>query len=91
LVALKKSAKGLITQGEAAREIGQSERNIPRPLKKLKSKGDRAVVYGLRGRRTKRKLDEKFKEKAIKISSGEVYADFGPTLAAEYLGDSHGI
>lgn len=71
MVALKKSAKGLITQGEAAREIGQSERNIRRPLKKLKSKGDRAVVYGLRGRRTKRKLDEKFKEKAIKISSGK--------------------
>ena len=49
LVALKKAKKGLITQRQAAEEIGQSERNVRRLLRKLASKGgDAALVHGLR-------------------------------------------
>ena len=91
LVALKKAKKGLITQRQAAEEIGQSERHIRRLLKKLKAKGDAAVVHALRGRRSNRKLDEKTKQAALKILGREVYAGFGPTLAAEYLADKHDI
>jgi hypothetical protein len=91
LVALQKAKKGLITQREAAAEIGQSERHVRRLLKKLKGKGDAVVVHGLRGRRSNRKIDEKVKQAAIKILSGKVYAGFGPTLAAEYLTEKHGI
>ena len=40
LVALKKAKKGLITQRQAAEEIGQSERHVRRLLKRLKGKGD---------------------------------------------------
>jgi predicted transcriptional regulator len=40
LVALKKAKKGLITQREAAEELGQTERHIRRLLKRLKVKGD---------------------------------------------------
>ena len=36
LVDLKKAKKGLITQREAAAEIGRSERNVRRLLVKLK-------------------------------------------------------
>jgi hypothetical protein len=91
LVALKKAKKGLITQRQAATEIGQSERNIRRLLVKLKRGGDRAVMHQLRGQPSNRKWDEKVKSTAIKILSGEVYAGFGPTLAAEYLADQHDI
>jgi DNA-binding Lrp family transcriptional regulator len=91
LVALKKARKGLITQREAAEEIGQSERHIRRLLKKLASKGDAAVVHALRGRRSNRKLDEKTKRAALKILGGKDYAGFGPTLASEYLADKHDI
>ena len=91
LVALKKAKKGLITQREAAEEIGQSERHVRRLLKKLKDMGDRAVVHASRGRRSNRKLDEKIKATALEILSREVYAGFGPTLAAEYLAQQHGI
>ena len=59
LVALQKAKKGLITQKEAAAEIGQSERHVRRLLKKLKGKGDAVVVHGLRGRRSNRKIDER--------------------------------
>jgi transposase len=91
LVALKKAKKGLITQREAAEEIGQSERHVRRLLKKLKSQGDKAIVHALRGRRSNRKLSDKVKEQALKVLSGDLYAGFGPTLAAEYLNKDHGI
>jgi transposase len=91
LVALKKTRKGLITQRQAAEEIGQSERHIRRLLRSLKSKGDGALVHALRGQQSNRKLDEKTKQKALEILGRDVYQGFGPTLAAEYLASKHGI
>ena len=43
LVALKKAKKGLITQRQAAEEIGQSERHVRRLLKRLKGQGRQGV------------------------------------------------
>jgi transposase len=91
LVALKKARKGLITQRQAAEEIGQSERHVRRLLNRLKGKGDAALVHALRGRRSNRKLDERTKQKALEILSRDVYRGFGPTLAAEYLANEHDI
>ena len=53
LFALKKAKKGLITQRQAAEEMGQSERNIRRLLKRLAAKGDKAIMHGLRGAQSK--------------------------------------
>ena len=91
LVALKKAKKGAITQRQAAEEIGQTERHVRRLMKELKIRGDKAIVHALRGRRSNRKLDEKVRQKALEILGRDVYAGFGPTLAAEYLGKKHGI
>jgi transposase len=91
LVALKKAKKGLITQRQAAAELGQSERHVRRLLKRLKGKGDGALVHALRGRESNRKLEEKTKQKALEILGREVYRGFGPTLAAEYLASKHDI
>jgi hypothetical protein len=91
LVALKKAKKGLITQRQAAVEIGQSERHVRRLLKRLNGKGDGGLVHALRGRQSNRRLDEKTKQKALGILGREVYRGFGPTLAAEYLANKHGI
>ena len=91
LVALKKAKKGLITQREAAEEIGQSERHVRRLLKKMQDQGDRAVVHASRGRRSNRKLDDQTKQAALEILGRDVYTGFGPTLAAEYLAQQHGI
>src|SRR5271154_6794119 len=91
LVALKKAKKGLITQREAAEEIGQSERHVGRLLGRLKGKGDSALVHALRGRQSNRRLDEKTRQKALEILGRDVYHGFGPTLAAEYLDSKHGI
>jgi transposase len=91
LIALKKVKKGVITQRQAAEEIGQTERHVRRLLRQLKAKGDKAIVHALRGRRSNRKLEEKVERSALEILSREVYAGFGPTLAAEYLAEKHGI
>lgn len=91
LVTLKKAKKKLITQHEAAEELGVSVRHVKRLLYALKKRGDKAVVHGLRGRSSNRKIEESIQAEAVKILSAPLYQGFGPTLAAEYLGKKHGI
>lgn len=91
LVALKKAKKKLITQREAAEELGLSVRQVKRLIYRLKKHGDKAVVHGLRGKPAKRKIPESRKREAVRILSAPVYQGFGPTLACEYLGKKHGI
>jgi transposase len=91
LVTLKKAKKKLITQREAAEELGVSTRHVKRLLHALKKRGDKAVIHGLRGKPSNRRILEATEKEAVKTLSAEVYEDFGPTLAAEYLRKKHGI
>jgi transposase len=91
LVTLKKAKKRLITQREAAEELGLSVRQVKRLLRELKRRGDKAVIHGLRGKRSSRKIDERIEQEAVQILSAPVYEGFGPTLACEYLRKKHGI
>jgi len=91
LVALKKAKKKLIAQKQAAEEIGVTERQVRRLLRKLRRKGDRAVIHELRGRASNRKLPAEMEQRAITVLSDPVYRAFGPTLAAEYLHERHQI
>ena len=59
LIALKKVKKNLITQREAAAELELSVRQVQRLLDGLKKEGDKAVVHGLRGKTSNRKIEEK--------------------------------
>src|SRR5882724_3189679 len=67
LVALKKAKKKLITQKQAAEEIGVTERQVRRLLRKLRRKGDRAVIHELRGQASNRKLPAEMEQRAITI------------------------
>jgi DNA-binding Lrp family transcriptional regulator len=91
LVTLKKAKKKLITQREAAEELGLSTRQVKRLLYALKKRGDKAVIHGLRGKPSNRRIEASIEREAVKILSAEVYRGFRPTLAAEYLGKKHGI
>jgi transposase len=91
LVTLRKVKKRVITQAEAATELGISVRQVKRLLKALKKRGDQAVMHGLRGRPSPRRLPEATKQEAMRILCEPVYAGFGPTLAAEYLHEKHGL
>jgi hypothetical protein len=91
LVALKKAKKKLITQREAAEELELSIRQVQRLLNRLQDRGDKAVIHGLHGKTSNRRIEERIERQAVKILSAPVYQGFGPTLAAEYLGKKHGI
>jgi len=91
LVALKKAKKRLITQQQAAEELGITARHVRRLLRELKRRGDKVVAHGLRGLPSNRKLSADTEQAAVAILSRPVYRGFGPTLAAEYLAKEHGI
>ena len=46
---LKRAEDGVITQRDAAEEMGVSDRRVRTPLKRKGKKGDAVVVHGLRG------------------------------------------
>ena len=58
LVVLKKAQKYLITQKQAAEELGISDRQVRRLIARINDVGDQAVIHGLRGRPSHRKLSE---------------------------------
>src|SRR6202795_5391828 len=73
-----------ITQREAASRLKISDRHIRRLLVDLGKRGDRALIHGLRGRPSNRRLAAGWARKILRRVC-ERYADFGPTLAAEHL------
>src|SRR4030088_1200345 len=73
-----------ITQIEAARRLKLSDRHIRRLLVGLRKLGDRAVLHGLSGRPSNRRLAARLELKILRRVR-QHYADFGPTLATEHL------
>src|SRR3984893_7390060 len=72
------------TQLAAAERLKVTDRQVRRMLLRLREGGDRSLVHGLRGRPSNRKPAVRLKQK-ISARLRQRYADFGPTLAAEYL------
>ena len=72
LVTLKKAKKKLITQREAAEELGMSTRQVKRLLYALKKRGDKAVLHGLRGKPSNRRI-----ERRCRAEGGEDVVDAG--------------
>src|SRR5260370_33681384 len=88
---VKEGKKKLITQREAYAELELSVRQVQRLRDGLQDRGDKAVIHGLVGKPSNRRIEEKIETRAMRILSAPVYAGFGPTLAAEYLEKKHGI
>src|SRR6516162_1091928 len=87
---LHQAKRKQITQARAAQRMGVSERWVRKLLRRMKREKDQVVVHGLRGRRSNRRLPAESRARAVEIIRRE-YADFGPTLAAEYLAERHGL
>jgi len=73
-----------ITQSQAARRLKISDRHIRRLLVGVGQRGDRALLHGLRGRPSNRRLATRLERKILRRVR-QRYADFGPALAAEHL------
>lgn len=73
-----------IKKKEAARRLSLSTRQIRRIIHKIRIHGEVAIVHGNRGKPSKRKFPEEFREKVIEAARKKYY-DFGPSFAAEKL------
>src|SRR5215469_18069629 len=84
-----------ITQKQAAAELGLSVRWVRKLLVRQRTRGDGALRHGLRGRASNRKMPEAVKRRAVELyrkkKQAKLWHDYGPTLAAEELGEQHGI
>jgi len=90
LKVLHEAEKGHLTQKQAGAQLKLSERWVRKLLARLRQEGDGGILHRLRGRASKRRLAEALRQKVVKLVKRE-YADFGPTLAAEYLAGRHGV
>jgi len=88
---LKRAQDGVVTQQQAAKKMGVSDRWVRQLLVRMKTDGDGVVVHGLRGRVSNRQIDPKTQACAIKLLKQPEWHDFGPTFASEQLAKRHGI
>lgn len=83
-------SKGL-TGKEAGKQLGISQRQVWRKVKRVREEGRAGIMHRLRGRASNRRLSEE-KEEAIKhFLVVRDHQDFGPTFASEKLLKYEGI
>ena len=87
---LHKALERKITQKKAGELLDLCRGQINRLCQKIKRKGDRAIIHGLRGCPSNHQLPQALINKAEKKLE-EKYPDFGPTFAAEKLFEVEGI
>lgn len=82
--------EGQITLREAAQRLKRSERQVKRIWARYRARGDAGLVHGNQGRPSNRRTDAGIRQAALEAYR-LYYPDFGPTLAAEKLGQRQGI
>lgn len=87
---IKRLLKKEINGTEASKQIGVSVRQVRNLKAKVKKRGVKGVIHGLRGKASNKKLPDRKIKDIEKIVRGK-YDDFGPTLAAEKLLENHQI
>ena len=75
---------------DAAMLLGLSRRQVGRLLIRLRTDGPEGLISRKRGKPSNRRHKDAFRERVIALVQ-EHYADFGPTLAMEYLAERHDI
>lgn len=76
--------EGIVTQLEAARLLGLSERHMRRLIRRIERQGDAGILNKRRGKAPSNRLNDEIKAKALALIQEHFY-DYGPTLAAEKL------
>jgi len=75
---------------DAATLLGLTRRQIGRLLIRVRAEGPTGLVSRKRGKPSNRRHSDAFREQVVALVR-EHYADFGPTLAAEYLAERHDL
>lgn len=84
LEVLSRVKRGTLSLVKAAELLHVSYRQAKRVYRRYRRQGDRGLVHRLRGRPSNRGADEALRRKVLQRYRDR-YADFGPTLACEYL------
>jgi len=79
-----------MTQKEATKIIGVSERQVKRLWKRYREKGASGLVSRRRGKPSNNRMKAETVQAVVDWLHGS-YADFGPTLACEKLVERHGL
>ncbi|MDH4328086.1 MAG: helix-turn-helix domain-containing protein, partial [Nitrospira sp.] len=87
---LRQGVDKTLTQVEAARLLGLTERQIRRLLQRVQHAGDPGLVHRGRGKPSNRRITASVKTKVLRLYATQ-YGDWGPTLAAEKLAERDGI
>jgi transposase len=87
---MERVARGDLSQVEAARMCGRSERQIRRWLGRYRQQGEAGLTSRRRGRPSNNRLSDSLRRRIIEIVASR-YEDFGPTLANEKLHTEHDI
>lgn len=77
-----------ITNGEAAKRLGLSIRQIQRVKTGIKKHGILALIHKLKGKPSNHQLNQTIKIRVLSLVK-EKYVDFHPTLASEKLQEYH--
>lgn len=86
---LERLRVGGLSEGDAARELGLSTRQVRRLLRRLESAGPAGLRSARRGRKPNNWIDAGRREVTVALL-GERYRDFGLTLACQMLAERHG-
>lgn len=87
---LQRVERGELRISDAAASLSLCPRQIYRLLGRLRTDGAAGLVSRKRGRVSNRRFSDAFRDRVVAIVR-ERYADFGPTLACEYLAEQHVI
>lgn len=79
-----------MTQRDAAQRLSLSVRQLKRLVRAFRDSGAPGLVSKRRGKPSGRRIAEQERSRVVALVR-EQYADFGPTLAAEYLRREHGF
>jgi hypothetical protein len=69
----------------AAEWMGVSERWVRKLLSRMRKKGDRVMIHGLRGKPSQQRIDRAVRARAVHLVRAE-YLDFGPKLGGRISG-----
>lgn len=81
---IRQRLEGHLMQKEAAIQLDLSIRHVRRLEERMRDRGERGLIHGLRGKPSLRKIPEKTRQRVLSIYEKDYY-DFGPTLACEKL------
>ena len=90
LAVARQLGERILTQADAARQLGVSVRQVKRILRRYRAQGPAGVVSGHRGRAATNRVDDETRRRAIELLKIR-YEGFGPVLAHEKLTEQHDL